>query len=360
MKSKILQRWFLLSVMALGWAGVAEASGVDPLRTAMTSTVRIVSGDLEDGQLRGQTSGAGVIITAGGAVLTTRQAILLPDGRISPELWALMHESGEAVSLQRAVRLKVLAVSQDLDLALLQVVFRPGRESTIPFVSLAVEERIDYGAKVTLLGFTSAGGSTTVRRQSTILDFDERKLHADWLVVDGRIDPESTGGPVFNEQGRLIGIQTLVRQPRLVPFFGDEDFPIGLVNVGEVGYVRAVGAMVAFLLDPAAAPLQLSYPARPSPLQVSGWVRDARTGEPIPGAVMGIMLTNALNRSPIVTARELVAYGRSNFQGRFEASRRVLASRYLIKVVHPQYQTILREITIAADQRELTIEMVRN
>jgi hypothetical protein len=38
----------------------------------------------------------------------------------------------------------------------------------------------------------------------------------------------------------------------------------------------------------------------------------------------------------------------------------VLAARYLIKVVHPQYQTILREITIAADQRELTIEMVRN
>lgn len=77
-------------------------------------------------------------------MLTTRQAILMPDGRISPELWALMDESGEPVSLNRAVRLRLLAVSVDLDLALLQIVLRPGRESVVPFVSLAVLERSSH------------------------------------------------------------------------------------------------------------------------------------------------------------------------------------------------------------------------
>ncbi|MFZ4628131.1 MAG: hypothetical protein ACOYNR_07355 [Blastocatellia bacterium] len=61
MKTNLLPRGTLFFVVTWGLLGGAGASGVDPLRSAVTSTVRILSGDLEDGQLRGQTSGAGVI-----------------------------------------------------------------------------------------------------------------------------------------------------------------------------------------------------------------------------------------------------------------------------------------------------------
>jgi hypothetical protein len=340
----------------LGVGGDVRLSTQSPV----ASTVRIVSGDFEDGLFRGQTSGAGVIITADGAVLTTRQAILTPDGQASPVLWAMMYESSDRISLNRAVRLKVLAVNAELDLALLQLSFRPGRDSAVPFVKFAVDDQIDYGARVSLHSFSTASGSSVVRRQSAILDFDERHTRAGWIIVDGRIDPLSTGGPVFNEQGRLIGIQTSVRQNRQVPFFGDDDFPIGLVNVGEVGYVRSLQSLIGFLLDPAAAHLQFSPPARPVAVQVTGRVRDAKTGEPVPGAVIGIIVSSEMARTSIITARELVGYGRSNLQGQFEASRRVSPARYLVKVVHPQYQTIVKEVTIGSDQQELTIEMVRN
>lgn len=358
MKREILHILMVSFLMVTALSGGTRAGVVDLQPAA--AMVRIVTGEVDDGQLRGQTSGAGVIISAEGAVLTTRQAIRMADGRIAPVLWALMPETEGTVSLNRAVRLRLIAASVETDLALLQLVFRQGRESAVPFVSLAVDDRIDYGAKVTLLGFTSANGSSIVRRQSTILDFDERNANAEWIVVAGRIDQQSTGGPVLNDQGRLVGLQTAVWQNRPVPFFGDDDFPIGLVDVGEVGYVRTLGTLIGFLLDPAAAPLRLTSPARPSTIQVIGRVRDARTGEAIPGAVIGIVTTTALARTPVITARELLAYGRSNFQGNFEASRRVPSARYLIKVVHPQYQTIVREMTIGANDRDLTIDMVRN
>ncbi|NDD64891.1 MAG: serine protease, partial [Acidobacteria bacterium] len=226
MKREILHILMVSFLMVTALSGGTRAGVVDLQPAA--AMVRIVTGEVDDGQLRGQTSGAGVIISAEGAVLTTRQAIRMADGRIAPVLWALMPETEGTVSLNRAVRLRLIAASVETDLALLQLVFRQGRESAVPFVSLAVDDRIDYGAKVTLLGFTSANGSSIVRRQSTILDFDERNANAEWIVVAGRIDQQSTGGPVLNDQGRLVGLQTAVWQNRPVPFFGDDDFPIGL------------------------------------------------------------------------------------------------------------------------------------
>lgn len=347
-------------ISGLGYGLAAGGNVKLSIQSSVSSTVRILTGDFEDGLFRGQTSGAGVIITASGAVLTSRQAILAPDGQTAPVLWALMNESSDSISLNRAVRLKVIAVNAELDLALLQLSFRPGRESAVPYVKFAVDEQIEYGARVSLHGFSQTSGSTVVRRYSTILDFDERHTRANWIIVDGRIDPQSTGGPVFDEKGRLIGIQTLVRQSRQVPFFGDDDFPIGLANVGEIGYVRSLGSLIGFLLEPTNAQLQLIPPVRTVSVQVTGRVRDAKTGEPVPGAVIGIILSTKMDRTSLITARELVGYGRSSFQGQFEISRRVPPARYLVKVVHPQYQTIVKEVTIGPGEPELSIEMARN
>jgi hypothetical protein len=348
----------LLTLWLTGGAAAARIG--DSWQDAMAATVRIVTGELEKGQFRGQASGAGVVITPQGGILTTRQAIQLADGRLSPVLWALTHESGEAVGLRRALRLKVLAVSGSSDLALLQIVFRPGRESVLPSVRLALGERIEYGARVSLFGFTGATGSSVIHRSLPVLDVDDRDPQADWLMVEGEIDPQSTGGPVFNSQGRLIGLQTTIRQPRSIPFLGDEDLPIGQLDPGPIGYLHSAGTLVGFLLDPAAAPLGLTDLARPSAIQIVGRVRDALTGESVPGAVIGVLSAKDLARTPILLNRELMAFGRSDSHGRFEASRRVPPARYFIKVAHPLYETVVKEVMIGSHQRDLTIDLVRN
>jgi len=362
-----------LLLLAVGLAAGARAQTNDPLRTAAQATIRIIAGGIKQGEFRGQTSGAGVIISAQGLALTTRQAISNTEGaegKIAPELWAmtpgLFGSQDDAFVPNRAVRLKVIAVNQELNLALLKLVPRDSQPPNFPFVKLAVQNDLNYGSQVTLLGFSAAGGMTTLRRRAFVVDFDNQfgsAGPADWIVVDGGLGAQSAGGgggPVINDRGELAGLQVMTRRDKQVPFFGDEDYPLGTVSIGEVGYVRPAESLIHFLLDPATLASDVRY-ERPQPdLQITGKVKDKKTGEPIPGAVVGIVSPKALTKAPYITANELVGYARSDFQGAFEIGRRARAGRYLIKIVHPQYQSLVKEIVVDPNQRDFTVELIRN
>ena len=351
----------------------ARAQTNDPHRTAAQSTIRIIAGGTKEGAFRGQASGAGVIISAQGFALTTRQAICNTEGaegKIAPELWAmapsLSGAQDDAFAPNRAVRLKVIAVNQELNLALLKLTPRDSQSANFPFVKLALNDDLNYGSQVTLLGFSDAGGMKVVRRRAFVVDFDGQFNSSNpsgptnWIVVDDAVGAQSAGGPVIDERGELVGVQTMTRRDKHIPFFGDEDFPLGMVSIGEVGYVRPVDSLIHFLLDPATFATDVRY-ERPRPeLQITGKVKDKKTGEPIPGAVVGIVSPKALTKAPYIAANELVGYARSDFQGAFEISRRARAGRYLIKIVHPQYQSLVKEIVVDTNQRDFTVELIRN
>jgi len=348
----------LLLAQGLNAGADTRVQATDPLRMAQQATIRIIAGATRQGEFRGQTDSAGVVISAQGLALTTWQAITNAEGKTAPELWAMTTGAqDDPVVPNRAIRLKVVAISQDLNLALLKLTPRDSRPSEFPFVKLDVRNDLYYGSKVTLLGFSAAGGMSVLRRRASVVDFDCQSDSTNWIVVDGGL---STGGPVINDRGELAGLQTMTRRDRSIPFFGDEDYPLGLIEIGEVGYARPTESLIAFLLDAATVAADLRY-ERPQPeLQITGKVKDKKTGEPIPGAVIGVVSPKALTKAPYITANELVGHARSDFRGAFEISRRARAGRYLIKIVHPQYQSLVKEIVIEPNQRDFTVELVRN
>jgi Trypsin-like peptidase domain/Carboxypeptidase regulatory-like domain len=348
----------LLLMLFLNAGAEVRVQTNDPLRVAAKATIRIITGGIKQGEFRGQTGAAGVIISAQGLALTTRQAIIDADGKIAPELWAMTPGAQDDHAVpSRAVRLKVVAVSQDLNLALLKLAPRDSQPSEFPFIKLDAQNDLYYGSQVTLLGFSASGGMSVVRRRASVVDFDCQSDSTNWIVVDGGL---TTGGPVINDRGELAGLQTVTRRDMQIPFFGDEDYPLGLVEIGEVGYARSAESLIDFLLDPATVAGDLRY-ERPRPeLRITGKVKDKKTGEPIPGAVIGIVSPKALTKAPYITASELVGHARSDFRGAFEISRRARAGRYLIKIVHPQYQSLVKEIVVDPTQRDFTVELVRN
>lgn len=366
-----MKKWIAVLLLGLvAWCGVAgervrgthaeAGAGTDALRTAAQATVRLIAGATRAGEFRGQATGTGIILTADGVVLTTPQALVGADGKPAPEIWAaLVTASGEMAPLHRALRLKPLLVSAKQGLALLQLQPRTGGKiENFPFVHLAGQDELRYSVAVTLLGF-QAGGISLARRRVAVVDFDDQGGR---VLTESGLGAAAAGGPVLNERGELLGVQEAGRRASSITFFGDEDYPLGSVSLGEPGTFRALEHLTGWLTSAEVqeAGVRLDYLHAQSEQQVVGKVKDKRTGEVVVGAVIGIVRTDALAKTPYITASELVGYARSDFRGGFAVSRRVKSGQYLLKVVHPQYQTLVQEITIDPLQRDFTIELARN
>ena len=235
---------------------------------------------------------------------------------------------------------------------------RDNKAVNFPFIRLAPQDDLRYGSAVTLLGF-QAGGISLVKRRVAVVDFDDQ---GGWVLTESGLGAAAAGGPVVNERGELIGLQGPARRAHPITFFGDEDYPMGTVNLGESGAFRSWEQLYLVLRAPEtlSAGVQLDYLQTQSEQQVVGKVKDKRTGEVIAGAVIGVVRTDEIAKTPYITARELAGYARSDFRGGFTLSRRVKSGEYLLKVVHPQYRTLVQEITIDPLQRDFTVELVRN
>ena len=348
----------LITLASIGRANGA-ADETDLLRHATQATIRIFSGAVTaQGDFRGQCSGTGFIISPRGLVLTTLQAVSDADGRIYPALWAglVNSEDGRLVA-NRALRLKTIASNRALNLALLQLAPAQGRQARFPFIKLAGADEITYGSPVTLIGSAAGGGLQLGRLRTVVVEIDERN---GGVVVDGSLGDLARGGPVVNERGELLGIQTTTQNHRQITFFGDDDYPVGSINAAQVGVYRPLSTVARFLRDHSAEGGETGFPGLPVVVQVGRTVKDKRSGQPVPGAVIGIVSRRALVNDDYISPNELIGYGRSDFQGSFEINRPMRANRYLLKVVHPRYKVLLLELDIDANARELAIELIRN
>lgn len=347
----------LLAILMLINAAAAEES--DGLQRATQATVRIFTGGMiAQGEFHGQCSGTGVIVSTKGLILTTLQAIAAADGGTYSELWAGLVNAGDGhLIANRALRLKVVATNKALNLALLQLVPRPDVPPRFPFIKLASVNEVTYGSPVTLIGAAVNGGLQLGRLQTVVVDIDERN---GGVIVDGSLGALASGGPVVNERGELLGIQTVTQRQHQIIFFGDEDYPVGSLNTGEVGVFRPLSSIIRFLLNQALVTGEIGFVGSLTDVQIAGKVKDKKNGQPIPGAVIGIVTRRALAQDDYISANELIGYARSDFGGSFEINRPVRANRYLLKVVHPQYKTLLIELNIDANQCDLTIELIRN
>ena len=115
-------------------------------------------------------------------------------------------KNGEAAAM-KTVPAKVLCLDQRKDLALLKIDNAP----PLPTVCLAVGDNVESGERVTIIGNPGLGG--------TILDYTmtegivsnpRRELrHQALIQTSAAVNPGSSGGPMFNSKGLVIGLVVL-------------------------------------------------------------------------------------------------------------------------------------------------------
>ncbi len=330
----------------------------DSTRKAALATVRIITGEVDQaGEFQGRGSGSGVIISPKGLVITSRHVIAnQKSGRIHSQIWAgLVDPRNEFAPPNRALRLKLIADDQSLDLALLQITPRQNAQNaTYPHVQLGSTEELSYGSLLTIVGFPAAGGVTTTAVRASVVGLDESQ---GWIKVEGSVMHGASGGAAINERGELVGVPVKVVADQAVPFFGDNDAPAGIVTLGAVGFIRSVEAISEFLTKVAG---QQGQPAvASSAVQVGGVLLEKGTRNPISGAIVAALSPNTATPQGVIQQQELLAYGKSEFKGGFKLNRKLRPGKYIFKVIHPNFQTLIQEFTITPNGADLEIELAR-
>lgn len=149
-------------------------------------------------QRRSNSAGSGFIIDASGIVITNNHVI------------------GEAnditVILSDGTRLKAEVVGKDakIDLAVLRV----KAEKPLPFVKLGDSEKMRIGDWVIAIGNPfGLGGSVS----SGIISARNRNIasgpYDNYIQTDAAINRGNSGGPLFNMEGEVVGINTAILSP---------------------------------------------------------------------------------------------------------------------------------------------------
>ena len=369
--------WRMFGLLVLGatlagfpaWGQVVGASREEPIgaekgveativRKAVSATVRIVTGnrDPQTNEFVGVATGSGVFVGPSGLVLTARHLICQNDGRgqVFGEIWCgVMSPDSPYMPPNRGFQLQLVREDRQLDLALLRIP-TPGK-NTFPWLKLGMGQDLSYGSVLKVAGFPEAGGATTTVVPTTVLGIDDQKGE---IKVDGALMHGVSGGPAFNQKGELIGIALGVKKDT-VPFFAEGTFgPVGTVTLGTVGYLRSPKAIEGFLREVSETTGNLGVNSLWSTPLLPGEVVDEATLKPIPGVV--VVVLSPLSQPGTTTTQEaLMAYAKSDFNGKLTFNRYLSPGRYRIKVVHPQYKTYDEFTEIAPSVKSVTIKLAR-
>lgn len=142
--------------------------------------------------------GSGFIISADGYVVTNNHVV--------------EHASEIEVILQNGDHLQATIKGRDpkTDIALLKV----NSDESLPFVVLGDSDRARVGEWVVAVGNPfGLGGTVTVG----IVSARGRDIHSgpydDYLQIDAPINRGNSGGPLFNNQGQVIGVNSMIYSP---------------------------------------------------------------------------------------------------------------------------------------------------
>jgi serine protease Do len=157
---------------------------------------------------RGQSTGSGVIVDAGGWIVTN--AHVVEDARsvkvdlLQPDAAA----TGGSILRPRSQRLpaRVVGVDRETDLAVLKV-----EHDALPALELGDSELLQQGQLVMAFGSplglensASLGVVSAVARQ---LKPDDPMIY---VQTDASVNPGNSGGPLVDAQGRMVGLNTMI------------------------------------------------------------------------------------------------------------------------------------------------------
>jgi len=190
-----------------------------------------------------QSLGSGFIVSSDGYIVTNSHVVGSP-GRI---VVRLLDDPTEYIA-------EVVGKDSRTDLALIKI----DAEEPLPPVYLGDSDEAEVGAWVLAIGNQFQLGQTVtagiISAKARRVRTPTRGPYDAFIQTDASINPGSSGGPLFNTQGQVIGIATAIFSPGR-PQFGGAGFNIGIgfaipINLARdiIQQLREEGRVVRGLL----------------------------------------------------------------------------------------------------------------
>ena len=150
------------------------------------------------GEMPMRAAGTGFIFHEDGYVATNNHVVAGAD-----EVTVTLHDG-------RELNAEVVGTDPDTDLAVLKV----SADQPLPYVEFADSDKVRVGDPVVAIGNPFGLGGTVT---AGIVSADGRMIGAgrydDFLQIDAPINQGNSGGPTFDLEGKVIGINTAIHSP---------------------------------------------------------------------------------------------------------------------------------------------------
>ncbi len=342
--------------------------------------------DIQEGAARTRralTWGSGSIISPTGLILTnahvidTSQLEVPYNARVVPGVFAVYITTQSDQPPVVSYIAEAVVVSQELDLAVLQITTRANGDAvtpsqlSLPYVAIGDSDQLEAGDNIYIIGYPGIGGETVTFTAGVVSGFtSEGGVNRAWIKTDAAISGGNSGGTCVDDAGLLVGVPTQVgrggvgENPQYVdcrPLAdtngngvldnGDVCVPVG----GFINALRPIALAKPLIAQAqqrlAASPAPTYYPTptpnrtpaanrtasptrtplrSPTPLpqptpttlvaargvQVVGTILDAYTGWPIPGALF-VVLRPGITYAAWETDEDIYTYARADSLGTF-------------------------------------------
>jgi S1-C subfamily serine protease len=334
---------------------------------AFDSTVMVVVADFENGRLRAKGGGSGVIVGADGSILTNYHVIHDKENRLH-EIFVIgrFSKPDEAPQLQCAGRPNRSKLQPELDLALIKCDTDLDGRTWNPATAMGVwatlaeakASDVKMGQRLFVLGYPDVGGGGLTLSEGEVEGWtgEDGTQGRDFIKTDASITHGNSGGPVVDDQGRLVGIASAFRTK--VAANGN------IIQTAQIGLVRPLGAASDLLAIATAGwtPRQGHTDVELTPTAVEAaaegvriytTVLDDATEEPIRDALV-MVLKPGVNSSTLDMNRlddQTIAWGKTNGAGEVRLKQLVPPGQYTVMVIAPGYEPLIGENELHLDAK---------
>jgi hypothetical protein len=357
---------------------VSQHTYPEGVSRAFDSTVMIVVADLVDGRLRARGGGSGVIVGGDGSILTNYHVIHDKAGRLH-DVFVIGRFTGpdQAPQLVCAGRPNRSKLQPELDLALVKCdmdldgrAWSPSLARVWATLPEAHAADIKMGQRLWVLGYPDVGGGGLTLSEGEIEGWTGGDSEGggirptpdaaggrDFIKTDASITHGNSGGPVVDDQGRLVGIASAFRTK--IAANG------AVIETAQVGLVRPL-PMASCLLDIASAgwtPREgrtqcdltpAAVEASAEGVRISTTVVDNANEAPIRDALV-MVLNKGVSASAIDMNRlddQAIAWGKTNALGEVRLKQPVpVPGTYTVMVIAPGYEPLIGEGELHLDEK---------
>ena len=151
--------------------------------------------------------GSGTIVNSNGYIITNCHVVLIKDNRTGVS--SIASAAYVTLSDKREFKAQVLGVDEKTDIAVLKI-----NEKNLPFARFADSDKCRVGDVVFAIGNPLGVGMTVTSGIVSGLsrsDTGVGLVYQDFIQTDAAINAGNSGGPLVDFEGRVIGMNTMIR-----------------------------------------------------------------------------------------------------------------------------------------------------